>query len=132
MKEIDDLICQIKNKIEYGGQGAVDLFIILTFEIARAEIKHEKLTDLTIDALREISARTSHYYYYRDYRSLYDRLQDVYLKISKLDTKFYDADFQIGVYNEIASWTDYISKSSYQLITKLPDTYFTSPKNPSE
>lgn len=124
LNKIDNLIDKIKNKIEKGGQGAADIFIILTFEIARAEIKNKRLTDLTIDALREISATTSHYYYYRDYRDLYEELHHVYIEISKLDKKFYDADFPIYVNFESSSWINYIGNASSELLNDLPKSYF--------
>ena len=123
INKIDNLIIEIKNKIEKGGQGAADIFIILTLEIVRAEIINERLSDFTIDALREISATTSHFYYYRDYRELYDELHIVYLEISKLDKKFYDADFTRSIGYEISSWINYINKASLELLNNLPTSY---------
>ncbi len=121
--KIDDLIVQIKKKVETGGQGAADFFIIMTLEIAGAEIKNKNLTDLTIGALMEIASRTSHFYYYHDYRDLYDCLQDVYLSISKLDKKFYDADFSGSVNFKPSSWINYLNKASSALLTNLPTSY---------
>lgn len=123
LKKIDNLITQIKNKIEIGGQGAADIFILLTLEITRAEIINGNISDLTIGALKEISATTSHFYYYRDYRDLYNQLNDVYIEISKLDGKFHNADFESSVNYNVATWAEYISKSSFNLINNSSSSY---------
>ncbi|MGV3611423.1 MAG: hypothetical protein ACO1N0_10765 [Fluviicola sp.] len=121
--QIDTLIAAIKNKIASDGYSAADLFIILTFELFRAELSIGKVSNDTVGALNEISATTSHFYYFRDFKGIYEQLQTVYAEISKPDSRFFDSDLESKINFELSSWKEYLTNETGKLLDDLPAAY---------
>lgn len=124
INKINILQDKIRAKVDSNGMTSADFFIILTLEILRAEITANNLTDLTIDASREITANVSHYYYFRDYPDLYEELQNTFIEIQKLDKRFFSADMRRVVKSDPNSWRKYIAKATQKLLEDLPSQYF--------
>jgi len=124
LNKIDELIKRVQQKADEIGMTSADMFIILTLEILRGEITSKnEITELTISAFREISATTSHFFYYRDYPDLYKYLQEVFKDVSKLDSRFFSADIStIGF--EVKDWHNYIITATKNLLLNLPSQYF--------
>ncbi len=118
--KIDILVAHIKKKIDSVGMTVGDMFIILTLEILRAEIKSKGgISELTIKACIEIRSSTSHYYYYHDAPELYKHLQEIFHEIYTLDKKFLSADIS-GIGYKLINWQEYITTSIKELWEKLP------------
>ncbi len=124
INKIDTVITEIKNKTASNGYSAADLFIILTFELLRAELKINKVSNDTVGAINEISATTSHFYYYRDFKSIYEQLDSIYIDISKLDSRFSDADLEQKINFKLSSWKEYLNTETGKLLNELPTSYF--------
>jgi hypothetical protein len=128
IKLIDKLIREVKNKVDLNGMSTADIFIILTFEILRGEIVNERLSQITISAILEIGANTSHFYYYRDYPELYKKLQNGLNEIYKIDPRFLLADIEL-IGSEIKNWQDYLEKSTKELLASSHIEYYYKKKN---
>jgi len=124
LKRIDNVILAIKKKYDSNCITAPDIFIIFAFEILRCEISLKRISENTISAIKEIGSTTSHYYYYRDYSSLYNDIQNLYTEICKLDNRFTDVDFESSINFELHTWSKYLSESSSLLLKDLPMSYF--------
>jgi len=121
--KIDTVITEIKNKTASNGYSAADLFIILTFEMFRAELMINNVSNDTVGAINEISATTSHFYYYRDFKSIYEQIQSIYIDISRLDNRFSDADLEQKIDFKLSSWKEYLNLETGKLLDELPTSY---------
>ena len=123
LDKIDWVVKEIKTKTTSNGYSAADLFVILTFELFRAELSIGKVSNYTVRVISEISATTSHFYYFRDFKTIYEQIQNIYIEISNQDKRFSDSDIEPGVNFELSSWKDYLTIETEKLLHELPTSY---------
>jgi hypothetical protein len=114
---LDEVVNDIKRKINLEGYNKFEFCLILTLEIARYEMfTQKKLTDITADAISQLFAFQVHEFYYRTHPEIYDKCLSVFAVFNNYSDKLKNHDLPgiVGVKDE--NWIQYFNESLTALI----------------